>query len=169
MFSGMSESNIKLREMLSEDFSHMEEFLYLAIFVPPDQKPLEREIIFRPDIYVYIEGFNPENNRGDCGVLAEANGQVAGMAWTRLMKGHGHIDDETPELSMSVLESYRGKGLGTALMMRMFDLLKERGFSQTSLSVQAANPASRLYLRMGYEIYESIQGNVEVWTMIKKL
>ena len=160
---------MKIREMASGDYSSMEQFLYLAIFVPPDKEPMPFDIIYRSDIFVYIDGFDSENIRGDCGVIAEADGKIVGMAWTRLMKGHGYIDDETPELTMAVLAEYRGKGIGTALMMRLFELLKERGFYRSSLSVQAANPASRLYQRMGYEIYETVQGNVEVWNMIKGL
>jgi len=160
---------MKLRDMSSKDRPHMEEFLYQAIFVPPGTEPFSREIIFRPDMIVYFDGFDPEINNGDCGILAEDNGKIVGMAWVRLINGDGYVDDKTPILSISLLSEYRGQGIGTSIMKRIFDLIKERGFHQTSLSVQAANPAQRLYQRLGYEIHEIIHGNVEVWTMLKRL
>ena len=155
--------------MNKDDCPHMWDFLYHAIFIPPNEDPLPREIIFREDMVIYINGFDPQNNQSDCGVLAEENGEVIGMAWVRAIQCDGYIDDETPVLTISILPEYRGQGLGTSIMTRLFDLLKSRGYIQTSLSVQAANPASRLYKRLGYSIHEVIHGNVEVWTMIKEL
>ena len=159
----------KQREMSKEDCPHMWDFLYEAIFVPPGEDPLPRDIIYRDDLVIYINGFDPQSNQGDCGVLAEENGKIIGMAWVRIIKCDGYVDDETPILSISLLPEYRGQGIGTSLMTRLFDLLKSRGYIQTSLSVQAANPAAQLYKRLGYNIHEVFNYNVEVWTMLKKL
>ena len=160
---------IELREMTKEDCPHMWDFLYEAIFIHPGEEPLPRDIVYRDDMVIYINGFDPQNNRGDCGILAEEDGKIVGMAWVRCIKCDGYVDDETPILSISLMPDYRGQSIGTSVMEQLFDLLKSRGYRQTSLSVQAANPAARLYKRLGYEVHEVFNWAVEVWTMIKKL
>jgi ribosomal protein S18 acetylase RimI-like enzyme len=52
------------------------------------------------------------------------------------------------------------------LLNELFALLQKRGYRRTSLSVQKANPAVRLYQRMGYEI---IRENSEDYIMVKNL
>lgn len=160
---------MELKELTKTNRLAMDDFLYEAIFVPPGKKPFPREIISRPDMRIYVDGFDPENNRGDCGVIAEEDGKIIGMAWVRIIESDGYIDDETPVLTISLLPGYRGRGIGESLMLWLFDLLKARGFRRTSLSVQAANPAARFYKRLGYEIHEVFDWNVEVWTMVKVL
>jgi len=155
---------IKVREITTADYPLLEQFLYNAIFLPPGIGPLPRDIIFKPEIFIYIDGFG--SKPGDCGVAAEAEGKTIGIAWTRIIPAYGHIDDETPELAVSVLPEYRGQGTGTALLMNLFELLRGRGYSRTSLSVQKENPAVRLYQRVGYKVlYE----NEEDYIMIKGL
>ena len=114
---------------------------------------------------MYIDHFGVK--QGDCGVVAENDdGCVVGMAWTRIIPGYGHIDNQTPELAISVLPEHRGQGIGTEMLSYLFELLIERGYKQTSLSVQKANPAARLYQRIGYKI---IRENEEDYVMLKDL
>ena len=157
------------RELTKADRPAMNDFLFEAIFNPPGEKPIPYEIIFRPDISIFVDGFDPENNKGDCGVVMEENSKIIGMAWVRIIECEAYIDDETPVLTISMLPGYRGQGFGESLMLRLFDLLRSRGFSRTSLGVQEANPASRFYQRLGYEIHEVFDWNVVVWTMVKEL
>ncbi len=51
-------------------------------------------------------------------------------------------------------EDFRGQGIGTALMEEMLALLRERGHKRASLSVQKANAAYRLYLRVGFTVVD---------------
>ena len=51
-------------------------------------------------------------------------------------------------------------------MKEMFSLLKSEGYQQVSLSVQKANYASKMYLKLGFEI---IKTNEEDYIMICKL
>ncbi|MDR3293012.1 MAG: GNAT family N-acetyltransferase, partial [Clostridiales bacterium] len=39
------------------DVAVLDEFLYHAVFIPPNEKPIAREIIYTPEIYVYAEEF----------------------------------------------------------------------------------------------------------------
>jgi ribosomal protein S18 acetylase RimI-like enzyme len=154
---------IIIREIENPEIPLLADFLYLAIFQPPGDEILPKETIYNPNIHIYINDFDKTD---DCAVVAEQDDVVVGAAWTRIIPGYGHIDNETPELAISVLPEYKGRGIGTSLLNRLFELLRERGYRRTSLSVQKANPAARLYRRLGYEI---IHENSEDFTMLKIL
>jgi len=160
--------NLKIRPILDNEYPVLEDFLYHAIFLPLGVKPLPREIIFEPEIFVYIKDFG---GKDDCGVVAEQDGKIVGAAWTRIIPAYGHIDDKTPELAISVLPNMRGQGIGSKMMKSLFELLRERGYQQTSLSVQKDNPAVKFYERLGYKITgERIDhANHEDYLMIKDL
>ena len=69
----------------------------------------------------------------------------------------GHVDEQTPSLSISVKKEYRKKGIGTTLMKQMLFYLQQKGYHQVSLSVQTANYASKMYLKLGFEIVKTNQ------------
>ena len=155
-----------IRTIRQSEYPQLEDFLYHAIFQPAGQEPLPREVIFQPEIYIYIDGFDPQARPGDVGVIAKVDGQIIGMAWTRIIPAYGHVDDKTPELAISLLPERRGQGIGTVLMEHLFHLLRESGYSKTSLAVQKENPASRFYQRLGYEV---LREKEEEWLMVKQL
>ena len=88
---------------------------------------------------------------------------MIGAVWTRIMKDYGHVDDDTPSLAISLYREHRGKGIGTALMQRMLDLLKEQGYRQASLAVQKANYAVRMYEKLGFRVVDE---NSEEYIMV---
>lgn len=160
---------VSIREILPADYPLLEDFLYHAIFVPSGMEAPPRDLIHHPEIFIYIDGFG--DKQSDLGVVAEADGRVVGAAWERIIPAFGHVDDDTPELAISVLPEYRGRGVGAAMMARVFQLLEEHGYTQTSLNVQKDNPAVRFYRRLGYEVVsERVDhaGN-EDYTMLKNL
>lgn len=160
---------ITIRKITEIEYPLLEDFLYHAIFLPPGIKPLPRKVIFVPEIYIYIDGFG--NKPDDCGVIAEQDNTVIGAAWVRIIPAYGHVDDETPELAISVLPQYRGQGVGTMLMIRLFEMLRRCGYRRTALSVQKNNPAVRFYERLGYKITDekADHGNGEDYIMVKEL
>jgi ribosomal protein S18 acetylase RimI-like enzyme len=94
--------------------------------------------------------------RGDAAVIAlDDDGLPVGAAWYRLFKakepGYGFVDEQTPELSIAVVPSRRGKGFGDELLEALLTQAKRDGFTQVSLSVEPENPALRLYERHGFE------------------
>ena len=139
----------KIRPIQSDEYPILEDFLYHAIFVPKGEKLPPREVIFEPKIFIYIKDFGGEN---DCGVVAELEGKIVGAAWTRIIPAYGNIDKKTPELAISVLPKWRGHGIGSQMMKKLFELLHRHGYERTSLSVQKNNPAVRFYQRLGYKI-----------------
>ena len=142
--------NATVRVIRGSDYTCLPEFLYQAIFIPDGMELPARDVIDIPEIFVYIKDFGTQP--GDLGVVAEQNGQIVGAAWTRIIPAYGHIDENTPELAISLLPEFRGYGIGTKLMKKLFKVLQQHGYKQTSLSVQTDNPAVRFYQRLGYKV-----------------
>ena len=161
-------SNTRIRAIKETEYPLLGDFLYNAIFLPLGAEPVPREIIFEPEIYIYVKDFGRAD---DCCLVAEIDEQIIGAAWTRVIPAYGHIDDETPELAISLFSEHRGKGVGTMLMIRLFEELRGRGYIKTSLSVQKDNPAVRFYERLGYRIIgERLDSaNNEDYLMVKEL
>lgn len=126
----------------------LNDYLYEAIFIPEGVSKPPREIIFQPELQVYVRDFG--TGPADLCYVAEDNGEIVGAAWSRIMNDYGHIDDDTPSLAIAVLEGFRGQGIGTALLEALLSSLKKKGFAAASLSVQKANPAVHLYDRLGF-------------------
>ena len=143
---------VKIRDIAPHEYDILDEFLYHAIYLPQGVKPLPRIIIYVSEIYIYAQDFGKQ--KGDHGVVAVYNDKIIGVAWTRIITAFGHVDNDTPELAISILPEYRGKGIGTKLMKKLFEVLGENGYKKTSLSVQKDNPAVGLYLKLGYEVVE---------------
>lgn len=137
----------KIREMLPGEYGLLDEFLYQAIYTAPGQLRPPRAATSDPALRAYFEGFG---RAGDVAICAEEGGEVVGAAWARLMHGYGFTTDGVPEVAVSVLPGYRSRGIGTALVSALIVRCATMGFPALSLSVQRANPAVRLYERLGF-------------------
>ena len=144
-----------LRPLKQEEYSLLEDFLYDAIFVPVGEEVLPRSVLLEPSIQNYYQDFGRAH---DYCLVAEQEGKLLGAVWARVLsgpvKGYGYVDEHTPELAISVQNEFRGKGIGTALLRAMLDVLQRAGYGQTSLSVQKENPAADLYKRLGFTTLE---------------
>lgn len=94
---------------------------------------------------------------GDLGLVAEEIGDrpvEVGVAWLRHFAaadpGYGFVDSSIPELSIWVRAGHRGRGLGGRLLTALLDAAGDAGLPGVSLSVEAGNPARRLYERSGF-------------------
>lgn len=150
-----------IREIQKQEYPLLDNFLYEAIFIPEGVEPPPKNIITSPELQVYVEHFG--ESRDDWGLMAEADGKIVGAVWVRIMDDYGHIDNETPSLAISLYKEYRGLGIGTAMMKEILTLLKSHGYSRVSLSVQKANYAVKLYLKIGFEI---VGENEEEYIMV---
>ena len=139
-----------IREIQEQEYPLLDNFLYEAIFIPEGIEPPPKTIIASPELQVYVERFG--ELKDDRGLVAEVDGKIVGAVWVRIMNDYGHIDNETPSLAISLYKEYRGFGIGTAMMKEILALLKIHGYKQVSLSVQKANYAARLYLKIGFKI-----------------
>lgn len=156
--------NYLIREIKKSEYILLEEFLYEAIFIPEGSKTPPRTIINTPELQVYISKFG--SLKDDICLVAEVAGKVIGAVWVRIMDDYGHIDNDTPSFAISLYKEYRGLGIGTNLMKDMLLLLKEKGYSKASLSVQKNNYALEMYKKLGFEI---IDENEEEYIMINYL
>ena len=141
--------NYIIREIKEEEYPILSDFLYEALFIPESMEMPPKAIIEQSELQVYIADFGKED---DWCLVAEVKGKIVGAVWGRIMNDYGHIDDETPSLAISLYGEYRHLGIGTALMKAILHLLKEKGYKQTSLSVQKENYAVNMYQKIGFKV-----------------
>ena len=153
----------RIREIRENEYYVLSEFLYEAIFIPVGMEKPPKAIIEQPELQVYIADFGKSD---DWCLVAEVKEKIVGAVWVRIMNDYGHIDDETPSFAISLYEEYRNMGIGTVLMRDMLEFLKNKGYKQTSLSVQKANYAVRMYQKVGFEV---IDENEEEYIMVCRL
>lgn len=143
---------IKVRPIKEEEYPLLDDFLYEAIFLPEGTEPPPKDVIRRPELAVYIRDFGES---GDHCLVAESNGKVLGVVWTRILsgkeKGYGYVDDTVPEFAISVKKEFRHRGIGDTLMREMIGLLKKSGYEKASLSVNKENYAYGFYRRLGFQ------------------
>lgn len=158
----MKYSNYEIRKIKKEEIDVLSDFLYEAIFQRDENNLAPRDIIKKPELSVYIDDFGQEDD--NC-LVAVCDGKIVGAVWTRIIKGYGSVNDNTPEFAISLYKDYRGKGIGTNMMLEMIELLRTKGYKQTSLAVQKDNYALRMYKKVGFKIIEELE---EEFLMIYK-
>ena len=127
--------------------------LYHAIWQPPGAPLLPRSVVQAPELSRYVSGWGTQP--GDLGLIAVSDSAaVLGAAWLRVHAppgAYGFWRSDTPELSVAVVPGRRDQGIGSALLRAL--LAAAAGvFPAVSLSVTIANPAFRLYQRLGFAV-----------------
>ena len=158
------QTNYIIRPLRDEETHLLREFLYEAIYIPEGVEPPTKEIIDIPELKIYIKDFG--KYKDDYCLVAETDHKVIGAVWARIMNDYGHIDNNTPSLSISLYREYRNKGIGTELMKEMLKLLRNKSYHQVSLSVQKVNYATNMYLKLGFNI---IRETDEEFIMVKNM
>ena len=106
--------NYKIREIKKTEISLLDDFLYEVIFIPEGVTPPSRDIIKDEALQIYVKDFG--KYKDDICFVAEVKGKVVGAVWLRVIDDYGHIDDDTPSLSISVYKEYRNLGIGKSLI-----------------------------------------------------
>jgi len=92
------------------------------------------EDVERP-VYRYVRNWG---RKGDAGVIALEGPHAYGAAWYRLFTadepGFGFVDEQTPELTIAVVPSRRGKGVGKELLDALVERARADDYSSVSLS-----------------------------------
>jgi len=114
-----------------------------------------------PPVRRYVERWG---RPGDTSLIAIQDFQRVGAAWYRLFKsenpGYGFIDEQTPELSIAIVPSKRGSGLGSELLDALLEQARSDGHEAISLSVEQGSPAIGLYERHGFSVVGDDDGGV---------
>jgi GNAT superfamily N-acetyltransferase len=143
--------DIKLTNTINGEQQILAQFLYYAVFVPPNTPPPSPSIVHDPELWRYIEGWGKSD---DHVVFAYIANTVVGACWSRCFPkerpGYGTITPEIPELSIAVLPEYRSKGIGSKLLSALIEDIKPH-YPAVSLSVSTYNPAKALYERFGFK------------------
>jgi GNAT superfamily N-acetyltransferase len=100
-------------------------------------------------VYRYVQNWG---RPGDAGVIALQGPHPAGAAWYRLFTerapGFGFVDEKTPELTLAVVPSRRGGGVGTEMLTALLDRARSEGYDAISLS--AAKEQGDYYGKFGF-------------------
>lgn len=150
--------------MKTKEYPLLDGFLYQAIYIPANSEKPDRSIIRKPELQIYRENFG--NQPHDKAFIAEVDNKAVAAVWVRIMQDFGHIDDHTPSLAISVLEEFRGLGIGTNLLHNMFGYFRVVGYKQISLSVQKENYAYNMYKKAGFKV---LKETAEEYVMVCRL
>lgn len=156
--------NLTIRKMHPNEYPLLDDFLYQAIYQPDTTDLAPKSIINKPELQVYIKDFGKQTD--DYCFCAEVDNRVVGAVWVRNINGYGSIDDVTVEFAISVFDEYQKMGIGTTLMNKMLEHLKELHYPKASLAVQKENYAVRMYQKVGFEIASE---NEQEYIMIHRL
>ena len=120
-----------IRPLKDSEIDYLKEMLYEAIFTAENEPPPPRSIIHAPKLKEYYENWGME---GDIALVAEKDGQRIGIVWNRIFKeynkGYGFVDEDTPEVSISVHPDYRNQGIGTQLLRSIFHITASMGIKK---------------------------------------
>jgi GNAT superfamily N-acetyltransferase len=120
-----------------------------------------------PDLPVfrYVQNWG---RRGDAGVVAFSGPNAYGAAWYRLFPasapGFGFVDEDTPEVTIAVVPSQRGRGSGGELLEALLERARADGFSRISLSAEPGQTG--FYEKHGFRELRREDGTV---TMVADL
>lgn len=153
-----------IREMRTDEYHLLDDFLYQAIYQRDTTNLAPKSTINKPELQVYIQDFGKQKD--DYCFCAEVDNRVVGAVWVRNINGYGSIDDVTVEFAVSVFDEYQNMSIGTALMKKMLEHLKELNYPKASLAVQKGNYAVRMYQKVGFEIVDE---NKQEYIMIHRL
>jgi GNAT superfamily N-acetyltransferase len=141
--SSSRKSSSVLRPVELRDLRFLRDMLRHAYYWRLDE---DRE---RP-VYRYVQNWG---RTGDAGVIALEGPHPAGAAWYRLFDerapGFGFVDERTPELTIAVVPSRRGKGTGKEMLTALLDRARADGYDAVSLS--AAHEQTEYYGHFAFE------------------
>jgi ribosomal protein S18 acetylase RimI-like enzyme len=151
---------VTIRDLADDEHAFLREMLYAALAWRPDRwLPPQALLVRLPQVAIFHKGWG---RPGDTALVAEEDGRLVGLVWYRYFTnerhGEGYVDPDTPELAIAVVNGRRSRGIGRRLMEAMHERARADGVARISLSVDADNPAKRLYASLGYVEYAPEDG-----------
>ena len=139
-----------IRQLTRQDEPILWEMLYYGLSSAEKSKPPSRDVVRRPEISRYVDGWG---RSGDTGFVArdKKNQSLLGAAWLRQPTDKS---DASPELALAVKPEHRRHGIGTALLTQL--VRANPDYSTISISFVAGKPVLRLYERFGFKVVEQL-------------
>ena len=98
----------------------------------------------------YVDGWG---RPGDTALLAIESGHRVGAGWFRLFResapGYGFVDESTPEVTIVVVPSRQGEGIGQLLLAGLVERAQADAYRALSVSVEPHEV--ELYEGLGFE------------------
>jgi GNAT superfamily N-acetyltransferase len=139
--------NYVIRPLIHQDEPILWEILYHGLSSAAKHELPPREMVRRPEISRYVEGWG---RAGDTGFVAhDKNGILLGAVWLRRSTNESNA---SPELALAVKPEHRRHGIGTALLTQLVRANPDQ--SEISISFVAGKPVLRLYERFGFKVVE---------------
>jgi GNAT superfamily N-acetyltransferase len=137
-----------IRPLTRQDEPILWEMLYYGLSSAGRNEPLSRDVVRRPEIARYVEGWG---RIGDTGFVAhdKKNRALLGAVWLRRPTDKSAA---SPELALAVKPEHRRHGIGTALLTQLVRANPDH--STISVSFVAGKPVLRLYERFGFKVVE---------------
>jgi len=154
--------NCRFRPVFPIDEPFLWEMLYYAAHLGEEPDGSVEKARNDPFLAKYVTHWG---HPGDLGVIAYEVGtlQLVGAAWLRVFVGAekncDDIENGTPELTIAVIPSCIGKGIGAQLLTQLFNAAAI-SYSAVYLSVRATNPAKRLYERFDFVVIGELTNRV---------
>src|SRR5262249_33930270 len=100
----------------------------------------------------YVDGWG---RPGDTALLAVESGHRIGAGWFRLFResapGYGFVDESTPELTVVVVPSRQGQGIGELLLAGLLARARAGAYGALSVSVEGDHSELDVYAAAGFE------------------
>lgn len=144
---------VHLRAATAGDVPYLASMIGVAVaWRPGATPPTVDAVLADPLLAHYVDGWP---GPADAGVVAvDGDGRPIGAAWWTFLPvddpGFGFVGADVPELSIGLVAPWRGHGIGTAMLIELLARADAEGLDRVSLSVEADNPALRLYERLGF-------------------
>ena len=148
-------SCMDLRNAVTGDADLLTNLVVEAVNWTGETRMTREQVMAQPELSHYVAGWKRPT---DFGVVAMTDdGAPLGAIWWRYFPddepGYGFIARDIPELSMAVLPSGRGHGVGRTLLRACIDHARTAGCSALSLSVADGNDTARgLYARHHFRV-----------------
>jgi len=138
----------EIRPLTRQDEPILWEILYYGLSSTAKNEQLSRDVVRRPEISRYVEGWG---RVGDTGFVAhdKKNRALLGAAWLRRPTDK---PEASPELALAVKPEHRRRGIGAALLTQL--VRANPHYSTISVSFVAGKPVLRLYERFGFKVVE---------------
>jgi L-amino acid N-acyltransferase YncA len=110
--------------------------------------------VFDTDVPIgrYVDGWG---RPGDTVLIAMDGGHRVGAGWIRIFRetapGYGFIDENTPELTVAVVPTRQGEGIGIELLRGLLDRARADAYRAVSVSVEKNHPEVALFEGEGFE------------------